>query len=350
MQKHIPNKMDTVLNIKNELLLAPIYLYYIFVIFMLYIIVIVSSWLLFAGVDIIPQRLYEKRAHSKLNSYYNEIELKNWFVGFVDGDGSFSVLQGKNGYWSLVFKVGQSPYNLRALYTIKKLLGVGKVYIEGHNAHFVIRDRKLITSIILPIFDEFPLLTSKAFYYTIFREACLILNNTLLTQTEKSRLIQELKSKDIPNDYISYAWSTVSNNVLDAHLVMSKSWLAGFTEAEGSFYIVAKSANRMVHAFGITQKLDLIVLNAIRLILGVDTVVRIKKTHFSLDITNSKDIFIVRDFYKDILISMKGVEYKIWSRSLNYKGDFEKLNTARNQYRYIKSLRATINLFEAFKK
>jgi hypothetical protein len=65
----------------------------------------------------------------------------------------------------------------------------------------------------------------------------------------------------------------------------------------------------MVHAFGITQKLDLIVLNAIRLILGVDT--RIKKSHFSLDITNSKDIFIVRDFYKDILISMKGVEYKI---------------------------------------
>lgn len=77
---------------------------------------------------------------------------------------------------------------------------------------------------------------------------------------------------------------------------------------------------------------------------------RVNKTHYSLDITNSRDILTVRDFYKDILISMKGVEYKIWSRSLDYKGNFEKLNEARNHYRYIKTLRATTNLFESSKK
>lgn len=95
-----------------------------------------------------------------------------------------------------------------------------------------------------------------------------------MTQIVKITKILELKSKEIPSNYISYAWSTVSynlSNIIEAQLIMSKSWLAGFTEAEGSLYIIAKTPTRLVHAFGITQKLDLIVLNAIRLIIGVST-------------------------------------------------------------------------------
>ena len=62
-------------------------------------------------------------------------------------------------------------------------------------------------------------------------------------------------------DYISPAWAVVSNRVLntnDANLVMSKAWLIGFTEAEGSFYLVNKSKDRIVHGFEITKILDLI--------------------------------------------------------------------------------------------
>jgi hypothetical protein len=69
------------------------------------------------------------------------------------------------------------------------------------------------------------------------------------------------------------------SNISQANIVMSKYWLLGFTEAEGSFYLVKKDVNRMVHAFGITQKLDFIVLEAIRLILDIKTSV-IKKNTF----------------------------------------------------------------------
>lgn len=48
-------------------------------------------------------------------------------------------------------------------------------------------------------------------------------------------------------------------------------WLVGFTEAEGSFYLVSKEPTRIVHAFEITQKLDIIVLKAIAHILGIST-------------------------------------------------------------------------------
>ena len=61
----------------------------------------------------------------------------------------------------------------------------------------------------------------------------------------------------------SPAWLILGNTVnstQDAMKVMSKSWLIGFTEAEGSFYIVKKGEKRLVHAFEITPKLDVIVL------------------------------------------------------------------------------------------
>lgn len=73
-------------------------------------------------------------------------------------------------------------------------------------------------------------------------------------------------------NYISPAWKTVNfevNNTNQAKTVMSKYWLIGFTEAEGSFYLVSKTSTRIVHAFEITQKLDLIVLEAIAHILGI---------------------------------------------------------------------------------
>ena len=41
---------------------------------------------------------------------------------------------------------------------------------------------------------------------------------------------------------------------------MTKPWLVGFIEAEGSFYLVSKTPTRIVHGFGLTPKLDSVVL------------------------------------------------------------------------------------------
>jgi len=42
-------------------------------------------------------------------------------------------------------------------------------------------------------------------------------------------------------------------------------------EAEGSFYLVSKDNNRIVHGFGITQKLDRVVLEGIKQIYHIST-------------------------------------------------------------------------------
>lgn len=271
---------------------------------------------------------------------------QQWLVGFTDGDGSFSIIR-QNNKWNLTFKIGQSSYNLRVLHFIKKQLGVGSIYVEKNTpfAHFRIRDRQILESVIFPIFDKYPLLTTKQFHYLNFKKAHAILSDTSISYTDKEDLILDIynTNKQLPINYISTQWSLVNNevsNVESASTVMSKSWLIGFTEAEGSFYLVKKSSLRLVHAFEITQKLDLIVLTAIKHILGISTNLQYKKAgYYTIVTTNSRAIENIIKYYNNTMKGMKSVEYRIWARSyLNHKGDFVTLNKIRNKVRIMKTI------------
>jgi hypothetical protein len=97
-------------------------------------------------------------------------------VGMTDGDGRFHLAY-QNGKWNLVYKIALSRYNLRLLYYIKKELGVGSVNRDNLKGQFVIRDRKKLANVIFPIFDKYPLLTSKLFDYIQLKKAYDILEN-----------------------------------------------------------------------------------------------------------------------------------------------------------------------------
>ena len=172
--------------------------------------------------------------------------------------------------------------------------------------------------------------------------------NPLISKEQKDKLITEIKSKSesgIPTNYTSPAWQMIDNTVnsiQDAMKVMSKSWLIGFTEAEGSFYIVKKDPQGLAHAFEITQKFDVIVLEAIAMILQLK--VTNKKTYFTVVATGSNDIkFIVKYYYKTMK-GMKSLEYRIWARSFTKeKKDFEYMTKIQNLMRNIRSIRLDKN-------
>jgi LAGLIDADG endonuclease len=131
-----------------------------------------------------------------------------WLVGVTDGDGTFHFSQTKKGIWSFTFKIGQSNYNLRLLYYIKSMLGIGSVSVpksKDNTAEYRIRNIQHIIQYILPIFDTYLLLTSKYFYYKLFREAILIQNDSTLSKEEKDKQINQLKSQTMPINYISPA-------------------------------------------------------------------------------------------------------------------------------------------------
>jgi len=104
-----------------------------------------------------------------------------------------------------VYKIALSRYNLRALYYIKKKLGVGNVRKDNTKGQFVIRDRKKLSDVIFPIFDKYPLLTSKQFHYLNLNKAYNILEDKNLSKVEKDKYLLEIKKKSLPKGYISNA-------------------------------------------------------------------------------------------------------------------------------------------------
>ena len=93
------------------------------------------------------------------------------------------------------------------------------------------------------------------------------------------RIKDFLKDQPIPENYISPSWNNTNlplKTINDVTNVMTKAWLVGFIEAEGSFYLVSKDSTRIVHGFCLTQKLDSIVLEGIKLTLHIPTVVKFK--------------------------------------------------------------------------
>ena len=278
---------------------------------------------------------------SKNQNAHTKYEWEQWLVGFTDGDGNFHISH-QGDKWGLSYKLTQSRYNLRVLHYVKKQLGVGSITKDDTKAQYFIRDRKIIESVIIPIFDKYPLLTTKYFDYVKLKKALVILNNISLSKEDKNIKLLAIKNSKANSDYISPAWNNAIiplTNVSSINNVMSKSWLVGFIEAEGSFYLTNKDSNSIVHGFGLTQKLDKVVLDGIGLMLHISNPVKFKElhNHYILDTTNSRAIENIIIFFKDTMKGVKSLEYRIWARSYSKnKGDYNKLLKVRNMIRKLR--------------
>jgi hypothetical protein len=74
-----------------------------------------------------------------------------------------------------------------------------------------------------------------------------------------------------------------------------------------------KDSNRIVHGFGLTQKLDKIVLEGIAIMLHIKNPVRFKELHnyYILDTTNSRAVENIIFFFKNTMKGVKSLEYRI---------------------------------------
>lgn len=284
-----------------------------------------SKELLFGNLEAI--KLYSMRENEKYknlcNNFNEEEKFQMWLVGFTDGDGCFSIVK-SGGTFRLQYSLSQSEYNLRLLYYVKKNLGYGSVSksVKQSWGNFRITDRKVLNQIIFPIFDKYPLLTSKYFNYERFKKAYYILENKQLTTEMKNQMIEELRSQEIPTDYVSPAISHLNeeSKYEDIIKVISVYWLTGFIEAEGSFGVYAYS-DRTVIDFSIVQKLDKFLLLCIKRILHIPSNVNYNKARniYVLNTSNSRVIGDIIDIFKGKLCGMKSLEFKLWSAAHYYK-------------------------------
>jgi hypothetical protein len=110
-------------------------------------------------------------------------------------------------YNKLIFtyKITLIYQNTQLLHKIKSYLGCGRIVKDKSNRYvsYVLTDKNNIINKLLPIFDKYPLFTSKYFNYLKFKEAINISNYSNMNNSDKIKLISEIKNKNIPENYIS---------------------------------------------------------------------------------------------------------------------------------------------------
>ena len=107
-------------------------------------------------------------------------ELRGWVIGFVDGEGCFSIgfvrqpdRPGRRGYTtgfqvSHEFAVTQGERSLSSLERLREFFGVGQLVAnrryDNHREHlyrYVVRRRDELLDVIIPFFGRYPLVTAK---------------------------------------------------------------------------------------------------------------------------------------------------------------------------------------------
>ena len=180
-----------------------------------------------------------------------DVELYKWFSGFTDAEGTFMIVSLAKGF-SFKFSIGLHIDDLNVLNYIKDKLDFGNVYISDNTCHFNVTKKDDILKLI-NIFDVYLLNSTKRFDYLDFRKAYNLYH-------DKDKLTQELIDQ-ILDIKINMNNSRKNFGILQEFNI-SKEWLLGFIEGDGSFSL---SRNTMEPVFSIKlSESQLYLLNAIK--------------------------------------------------------------------------------------
>jgi hypothetical protein len=187
----------------------------------------------------------KRNFHSKVRTI-NRIEPHNfeidskfleWFVGFTDAEGCFVInpFLKKNqlsiSSFVFMFKITLHKDDEKVLRIIKDRLRIGGVRRYKDECIFTITKQKEI-SILISIFDKFNLNTSKYLDYLDFKEAYFLYFDRG----------PNLKPDSIKDRILGLKFNMNTNRILfdrpeNSKIVITKSWLLGFIEGDGSFFL-----------------------------------------------------------------------------------------------------------------
>lgn len=126
----------------------------------------------------------------------------SWLVGFVDGEGCFFVqLRKASGYKvgyqiSLKFQITQGILDKKLLQSIVEYLGCGnyREVAKNNDGRFEVESAKEILAKILPFFDQYPLLGSKAKDCVDFKQVALLIEKKVHLTPEGLEEIRKIKA------------------------------------------------------------------------------------------------------------------------------------------------------------
>jgi hypothetical protein len=179
-----------------------------------------------------------------------------WLRGLVDGEGTFKIVPSGAIGFTFRFEIALHVDDTPMLNFIQNKLNFGKVYTYGNFSVFSVWKVSEVAKIIA-LFDSAPLNTSKQWNYLDFKKAFeLYSHRTKQGRSELKTAIDQIRSG------MNSKRTCFSNPVGDIRV--TGSWLLGFVEGEGSFFVRKTAPNYSV-GFSIGQtESEFKVLEAIR--------------------------------------------------------------------------------------
>ena len=138
--------------------------------------------------------------------------IEQWIVGFVDGEGCFSVPIFRNHTYRIgwqvqpAFAVVQGERSVHVLHELREFFGCGGVYInrrhDNHREHlfrYDVRSPRDLSTRIIPFFEENPLRTAKADDFSKFAAVIRMketgLHRTVDGLTRIAKIVETMNSR-----------------------------------------------------------------------------------------------------------------------------------------------------------
>ena len=177
----------------------------------------------------------------------------NYVTGFTDGEGCFYIgispdNKSSSGFRiKLSFQIGLHEKDKELLNLIKFYFGVGNISkLAGDSVLYRVTSIEEL-KIIIDHFERYPLITQKYKDYLLFKQAFELIKNKEHLSIEGLRKIVSIKASI--NLKLSSSLMKAFLNIVPAIVpemkdrkILNYNWLAGFTDAEGCFFVAHKKS------------------------------------------------------------------------------------------------------------
>lgn len=182
----------------------------------------------------------------KLNPYY--------ITGFVDGEGSFIISVNPYSRYSTGYKVkatfsiGLHKRDLPLLMLIKEFFGVGSITNSSTNGIQYRVSNLQGLELIISHFENYPLMSKKSSDFLLFKEVVYLMKQGEHLNKEGLKKILALKASinlglsDQLNEAFPDIVPVLRPNLKDSPLISDLNWFAGFTDAEGCFFVSVRES------------------------------------------------------------------------------------------------------------
>jgi LAGLIDADG endonuclease len=199
-------------------------------------------------------KIYFSTVHSDQNVQLNPF----WITGFVDAEGSFTVvfdkIKKRTLGWRVQprFQIGLHVRDLALLLKIKKFFGgIGIVNKSGNTAFYSVYGVKILLQTIIPPFIKYPLLTQKGADFLLFKQIVELMNNNAYLNIEGIHQIINIKaamnlglSEILRSEFKDF--NQVERPLIQTETIPVPYWVTGFVDGEGTFDIKIYSSKTNV--------------------------------------------------------------------------------------------------------